>query len=555
MAEDYRPLKQPGSIVQGDEDDGILAAKVTSTTLELTFEDPVAGAVTLNDLATTGSAEVSRMASEDKSTGIVSGGIITVNGGNPGRFDISDGAGWVVDSYSTDDSIVTYVQWTGLTNIPLTDILTQSSTFIALDATQPVPNVIEQSTEFTIPQHRDLIILGRVLHTDNLTITGIIETVIPSFDVLMTSVDFLQSFGPFNLSGNMYGVTGANLTPQKTAGLSFKVGANYHVTKKDPHRTTDVADIGLTFGYLYRDPGAPDGFAIDIPRTAYDPDIYDDNTGVLASVPNNDWTFQTLYFFPQANTHRFHLGQATYQFKQDCIDAITAEPITADPFLDTAVRRGWLVVQEGSTNLSDDNQGVFLEASDVAFGGGGSGGAQNFVDLLDVVDSDYIGKAGYVPTVNVGETGLALVAPISSAAHFQGIRTTNLAGITTTPIKVLFDSTSITGDVSFFTYSAGDLTCDKACVVMIRFEYSFSVAFGSNGPSARAAIAKDDVNIGDNDQGAWSTTTVDGVVGVSRKETFAIGEYISAYYYTLSETIDAWADQQALHVTVLEDLT
>lgn len=320
---------------------------------------------------------------QDHSTGIFLGGSLSVNGGDVAKLDISDGEGWVVDSHSGPDSISTKVSWTGLTALTITDIATQNSTFTALDFPGGVPTFVQQATDFTLIQRRDLIVLGRVLHTDNATITDLVPTVCPSYNVLLTTSDFLVSFGPFQLTGNVYGSTGANLIPQKTAGSSFKLGANFGISRKDPNRTSDPADIGLTFGYLRRDPGAPDGFSIDIPLTAFDPDIYDLGDGTTPAVPNNQWTFQTLFFFPQVNTHRVHLGQDTYSSKQNAIDAITAEPITVDPFLDTAVRRGWLVVKKGTTDLTVTNDAVFLEASDIAFGGGG-GGPTTLGSLADV---------------------------------------------------------------------------------------------------------------------------------------------------------------------------
>lgn len=327
-----------------------------------------------------------KQTTQDHSTGIFIGGALSVNGGDPAELDISDGECWVVDSHSGPNSISTPESWTGLVGLTITNLATQNSTFVALDFPAGVPTLVQQATDFTLIQRRDLIVLGRVLHIDNVTITGFVPTVCPSYNVLLTTSDFLVSFGPFQLTGNVYGSTGANLIPQKTAGSSFKLGANFGPTsaeRKDPNRTSDDADIGLTFGYVRRDPGQPDGFSIDIPLTSFNPDIYDLGDGTTPAVPNNQWTFQTLFFFPQVNTHRFHLGQDTYSSKQDAIDAITAEPITVDPFLDTAVRRGWLVVKKGTTDLTNTNNAVFLEASDIAFGGGG-GGPTTLDSLADV---------------------------------------------------------------------------------------------------------------------------------------------------------------------------
>ena len=49
---DYRPIKNPGSLVEGLITDGILVAKVTAQGAELFFEDAVAGIISLNTLKT-----------------------------------------------------------------------------------------------------------------------------------------------------------------------------------------------------------------------------------------------------------------------------------------------------------------------------------------------------------------------------------------------------------------------------------------------------------------------------------------------------------------------
>ena len=489
-------------------------------------------------------------ASDDHATGVFLAGAMLVNGGNPAGFDIPDGQGWVSDSHSGNSSISTRVTWSGLTNLTPPDIGTQRSTFLSLSfPVDPNTAVVNYAAvDFALAQRRDLVVLGRVLHTDMATITGFINVVCPSYDVLLQVSDFLSSFGPFNVTGNVYSTTGANLIPHKTVGQSFKLGANYTVSRKSPNLTTDPEDgpgvTGLSFGYIYRDPLAADGFNIIIPQTAYNPNIYDDGTGATPSVPNNDWTFQTLYFFPQENTHRFHLGQATYQFKQDAIDAITGEPITADPFLNTAVRRGWLVIQEGTTDASDTANAVFLEASDLAFGsGGGGGGATTYLQLTDT-DSVYTGKAGQSPIVNTAEDALVFQYP-GVPADIAATKTTSTNTVSTTPVKLIYNTFEIKGDTSLFSYSSitGTITADKPIRFSIWAEYAMVVAFGSINPVARIAIYVNGSPAKTNDTDGYTTTAKEPWLGIEHVVSLDTNDTVEVYAQTLSETIDIFSTQ------------
>lgn len=494
------------------------------------------------------------MSSDDHSTGVFKGGAMSINGGNPSGFDISDGDGWTVDSHSGPISVTTPRSWTGLTNLTPDDILTKSSSFVALTFPGGVPTPVYQQTDFTLSQRRDLLALGRVVHTNMSSINGFIDVVCPTYDIMLQMADFLISFGPFNVSGNVYGTTGANLIPHKTVGASFKLGANHSVSRKSPNITSDPEDgaglTGLTFGYLFLDPGAPDGFNISIPRTAYDPDIYDDGTGAIATVPNNQWTFQTLFFFPQANTHRFHLGQNTYGTKQDAIDAITAEPITFDPFLNTAVRRGWLIVKEGSTNLEIDTQGVFLEASDLAFGGGGGGGdSSTFIGHSDTPGT-YGGQQGKVPTVTeIGPDRLDFVYP-GVPADIAATKTTSNIAVGIVPIKLVYDVSTIAGDASLFSFASGTITVLKPIRLSIWAQYACVVGFGSINPVARIAIYVNGSEVKTNDTDGFSTTVKEPWLGIEHVISLVATDTVEVFAQTLSETIDIFATQNFMRAKV-----
>jgi hypothetical protein len=298
---------------------------------------------------------------------------------------------------------------------PLTppDIATQSTTWIGLENTgtpeAPVVGVVYRQDNFSLEERRSILALGRVIHTDNATLTADpINIVVPSYGIGSTLADYLISRGSFNEAGNVYGPNGANLSIDKTAGSSFELGGN-NSNRARPNITTDPADTLLTFGALYREVAVPTSssdFGIDVPRTTIDSNVYDNGGPTPVAMSNNYWQVMRIYYFPKTSTHRIHYGQAEYQQKSQALAAFDTETFYKDPFLGNAVFRARLVVQQGATDLSNTAQAEFFEVLDgAASGTGGGGGATEWTQLSDTPGS-YVGNADKFSRVNDGETGL-----------------------------------------------------------------------------------------------------------------------------------------------------
>jgi hypothetical protein len=210
-----------------------------------------------------------------------------------------------------------------------------------------------------------------------------------AFNRDMDVTDFVNIVGPLNASGNVFSANGANLNLDKSAGETFRVGTNYATSKKSPSVTQDGGLSGFSFQYRYQD--GVGGWTRDAPTTVVDPNQYDDGSGTLASVPNNNWTIQAIFLFGATDAPFLQYGQETFG-TQAAAEAALNDTFAVDPGLSEATFRGWLVVQEGATALNNVAQASFFEAGLFGLNAGGGGGGGGGGATLPVVDATSIVK-------------------------------------------------------------------------------------------------------------------------------------------------------------------
>ena len=297
---------------------------------------------------------------------MLTGGILTVGGG-ASEYSISDGTGQIV----TQTGDKTLVSWTGKANITPTNIATQLISFVGLDVNG---DVVEQPTPFTALQSRSIIILGVIVHVDNANVDAVNTEAHPAYNVMSQLQDLGNAIGFFNQNGNLFEPNGANVNIDKTSGTIFKMGSNYDVDPNAPHSKSLGSLTAASFQYRFSNgTNGVTGIAID-------PDNIDDNAGGLSALANNQWSVQRIYSFISNNV-KIQRGAAAYGNKADAINGITTEAYIVEPSIKAnALLRGWLIVQEGATDLSDPAQAEFIEAPKFGSGGGTAGGASNVAD-------------------------------------------------------------------------------------------------------------------------------------------------------------------------------
>ena len=306
------------------------------------------------------------------STGIITGGLLSI-GSPTTTFSISNGTGMVVDNTVTP-ATVTQVSWTGKTNITGTYIASGLVSYIAIDSTGAV---VQQLAAFTNTQHRQYIVLGSIVHV-NLTVIDAVnqfgEVAISPANQLS---DLSEALGKFNVSGNVFSANGANLNINKSVGKVHSQGSNLATSYADPNVVSLASLTALSFQYRFQTgTNGTTGIAIN-------PNIYD-VAGVSTAVPPNKVTVQRIYSFVSNNV-KIQPGQTLYNSISDAKAGIQTEVFVTEPSITAnGILRGFLVVKEGSTNLTSATSAFFYEAGKfsqaVGVGGQSVSSLQNAYD-------------------------------------------------------------------------------------------------------------------------------------------------------------------------------
>tara|TARA_R110000772_G_scaffold143235_1_gene252752 strand:- start:20898 stop:24236 length:3339 start_codon:yes stop_codon:yes gene_type:complete len=309
------------------------------------------------------------------STGIVSGGAITINGGDNTKFDVAAGVGIIVDS-TTSPPTVTDVSWSAFSAQTLTNLATSFATDIAINSA----GSIVQQNSYTDEEVRSVIILGGVDHNNQTSISGVFEITAPVKSVASGLREFARAIGDVNLSGNTFSANGANLNIDKSAGTVFSYGRNFLTNVDSPHKLTTALDTAISFNYVFNNGSGSGSFTAS--TTSINPDSYDNGTGTLASVSTNDFTIQRLLLFPNTNKTFVQYGVDTYNKLNDALDAVPRAQFIALAGIKTAIVRGYLIVQQGETDLTNS---TFLGADRLGNVASSSSGINStLADLTDV---------------------------------------------------------------------------------------------------------------------------------------------------------------------------
>lgn len=352
-------------------------------------------------------------------TGIIAGGDLSINGGDNATFDVAAGSGFIIDNHTTPGQhIQSLVSWSAFVAESTTAIATSGQTYIAINSSGVLT---QQTNSFTKPDdYRDLIIIGIAQHPFGAA-SGLVNTlniVDPAIDAIAHSKDFIRAVGNINVSGNVYAPSGVNLSMTKSLGSLYRMGSNWSNSKKNPHILTTIAANPVVFSYFNQDGGG--GFTRAQLVKFIDPNNYDNGTGTLASVPTNDWSIQRIYLCCTENSTNVQYGQVTYDKKAFAIDSIFSEEATIDQDLvEESTFRGWLVVKEGATDLSDIGQAVFIEANKFGTSAGGGGATSATTTLQQAYNNSEAEDQIVLTETNGGFHIHDAATPITSASLFH----------------------------------------------------------------------------------------------------------------------------------------
>jgi hypothetical protein len=305
--------------------------------------------------------DVMRLLSTAVSTGLTSGGQITINA-NPALVDISAATGWVVDYNSTGtlgpaNPTITYVTYPGQTGIaPLPGQVTYW-------LISPAGTIINQATPPTRPQTRQNIFLGATVAFGGIVVAFRNLPMVQSQPGAQL-VDLMTSLGAFNVTStaNSINPNGVNRMINTNGGDLFilSYGVNFG-TYLNPHITTLAAQTPATFRYATATALIPP-FVNNVDVANYDPN----GLGVVTPVGGgaNTTTIHRVYVAgaPAVNEQIIiQYGQFTYASISAAIDAIGRGIFTVNPLF-TGALTGYIVATRTAVNLSDPAQAVFIHA-------------------------------------------------------------------------------------------------------------------------------------------------------------------------------------------------
>lgn len=385
-------------------------------------------------------------------TGLLYGGILSINSGNSAAFDITAGKGQIHASGSTYTAepapTLQFVTWPAQTGITLQYLATNDTTWIYVDGA----GTVQQRTEYyTDTQLEENIIIGQLIHPSRTFINLARTNPNVAYATDKQYEQFIRSFGPIKVSGHTIQPNGANLKLNRTSGTAFSLGRNWINDTDNPSVVSDGSYNDCIFFRYYR--GATAGTFITVPnQTAIDPTKYDDGTGTLATVPGGKYTIQRLFYYPNTpSLLGVYYGRAEYTSLADAAANINFENFTEIENTRTnAIFAGYLLIKSGCTDITNTSDALILQAGNFRSTTSGGGSVSlTLDDLTDVIITSpqnyqvltYVdGTTGWE---NLSVTSLPLVSSIRGLTGAVGITNGSGIGLSVSGQTMTFSNTGV----------------------------------------------------------------------------------------------------------------
>ena len=171
-------------------------------------------------------------------TGILEGGLVTINVSNPNKYDVAAGIGQVINFSSAASPIpirVPFGPFIGVDpfNFPGSTFTTN---LINVSGALVQTNTIANSAE-----RRNFIRLQTVLTTDTINIVGIDTQRQPAFNMPQAVLDYILKLGPINTRNDYSANAGANLMMDKSDGETSFPFINDTTDSDSPNDLTNPA--------------------------------------------------------------------------------------------------------------------------------------------------------------------------------------------------------------------------------------------------------------------------------------------------------------------------
>ena len=416
-------------------------------------------------------------------TGLLRGGVISSTPGTT-TFNITSGSGLLVTMNASTASepypTVQYVSWPNFTAQPITYSGSAKITYVGISS---AGTIIQQTTPWgtsDINQWDNSISLGVVLHLSGSVSTGVFNSPQISYGGQQKTDDFFRAFGPLKISGHTLQASGSTMSIIKSAGSSYREGANYIINANHPSTVTENS-INVSKIYRYYLSGSTPVIDTGVASAGYtviDPTKYVDTaTGLLATVNGGQYSLQRVFWVPNSPTNAFivYYGNAKYNSLVDAVNAKETEPFSEAP--NTALNAifvGYIAVNGGASSLTNASDASIIQAGLFRNVGGVGSGGTNFVSTTLAGLAD-VSLSGNTPgdllvygtgttwnnkkqlTGSYGLTGSLTVTQNVSASSFTG----SLFGTATTASYItssFFTGTNAALSASYATTASYALT-------------------------------------------------------------------------------------------------
>jgi hypothetical protein len=278
------------------------------------------------------------------STGVISGGAISINDASSALFDISAGTGMVIDA----SQVATIVSWDDLVGLSTT--YTDVLTWVSIDISgSPIYSAIQPTNIET----RTKIFLGVLVHVDQLVINAVNNEQLILTHPTNGMRDLFKAVGFINISGNVLSWNGNFLKFAKSEGIMFGFGLNCTTNSSDPHsRTIPAIDTSGNGFFQYR---AKNGTSSALTLTDIQTTVLDDGSGndygSMSTIEHNKWGAQRVYVF-SSGAVKIQFAQYEYLNAADALAAVNSEGfITESSILANGLLIGYIVVEKSAPTL------------------------------------------------------------------------------------------------------------------------------------------------------------------------------------------------------------
>ncbi len=315
---------------------------------------------------------LSDFANRLQTTGILEGGIITEASST--RVDWTAGKGQVVDYADPENPVISIIEWEAVTNRQPASISIDGTTIFGYDANGDV--VEKLITQLSTEDFHNTIFIGTVLH-----LSAVIDSISEAprnlaYDGMGSFADFINVIiGPANIDGNIYGPNGVNMNVDIMGGNAYMIGSNFRTDPALSDIVTLASGSAIDFFKVFRTAGG--GLSVGYNGAAtdtVDSDFYDDGSGTLQAMGTNRWSIQRIFRDRDGLTYIAY-GQEEFITKTAALDALGSESFQEKSPLPGTLFRAFLLIKEGASDLSDDDDAEFFIASSFRLTGAQSSGA------------------------------------------------------------------------------------------------------------------------------------------------------------------------------------